>query len=289
MMEVIVAKEAGFCFGVRRAVNIAERLLQQRAKAFSLGPLIHNPQMVALLRGRGLEPVEDPRDLTEGPVIIRSHGAPREVIEGLKARGLEVVDATCPYVRRAQRRAASLSRRGYFVVVVGEKGHPEVKGILSYMEGEGVAVQEAEELKGFGWRRRLGVVAQTTQERQKVGEVVGALFPLCEELLVYNTLCEVTSRRQEEALRIARKVDCMLVVGGRMSANTRRLADLCRRVQPQTRHIETASELRAEWFEGVKRVGITAGASTPPWIVGEVRDALVSEAICGIRGKVENL
>lgn len=288
-MEVIVAKEAGFCFGVRRAVNIAERTLREHGRAFSLGPLIHNPQVVAILKERGLEPVEDVKGVGKGPVVIRSHGVSRELLEDMKGRGVEVVDATCPYVKRAQRWASSLSRRGYFVVVIGEKDHPEVKGILSYVEGEGAVVEEVAEVDRLPRRRKIGVVAQTTQERKRVGEVIKALLPLAEEMVVYNTLCEVTSKRQEEALKLASKVDCMVVVGGRISANTRRLAELCRRVQPRTFHVETASELRPEWFEGVRRVGITAGASTPLWAIKEVRDALVSRSFCGIRGEVENL
>ena len=288
-MEILMAKEAGFCFGVKRAVNIAERTLRERGRAFSLGPLIHNPQVVGQLREMGLEPVEGIEGVGRGPVIIRSHGVSRQLLEELESKGVEVVDATCPYVKRAQRWAASLSRRGYFVVVVGEEEHPEVRAIMSYIEGEGMVVEGPEGAGGVPRRRKIGVVAQTTQERDRFGEVIKALLPLCEELTIYNTLCEVTSKRQEEALRIAREVDCMIVVGGRNSANTRRLAELCSRVQPRTYHVETEEELRPEWFRGMRRVGITAGASTPIGTIRRVRDALVSRPFCGIRREVENL
>lgn len=288
-MEILMAKEAGFCFGVKRAVNIAEQTLREKGRAFSLGPLIHNPQVVDQLRERGLEPVEGIEGVGRGPVIIRSHGVSRKVLEELKSRGVEVVDATCPYVKRAQRWAASLSRRGYFVVIVGEQEHPEVKAIMSYLEGEGMVVESPEGIRALHRRRKIGVVAQTTQEKDRFGEVIKALLPLCEELTIYNTLCEVTSKRQQEALRIAREVDCMIVVGGRDSANTRRLAELCSRIQPRTYHVETEEELKPEWFRGIKRVGLTAGASTPLETIRRVRDTLVSWPFCGIRREAENL
>ncbi len=284
-MEVLLAKEAGFCFGVRRALKLAERTLAKHLKAFSFGPLIHNPQVVERLKAMGLEPVDDLSEISEGPVVIRSHGARKEVIQQLKERGIEVVDATCPKVKRVQRLAQTASRRGYFVMIVGERDHAEVQGIMSYAEGETAVVDSAEEIPGSVRGKKVAVLCQTTQEPEKVGCILKELFGMVTEMLVYNTLCEVTLQRQREALRLSSQVDCMVVVGGRKSANTRRLVEMCRRIQPRTLHIEGPEELREEFFRGAKRVGITAGASTPPELIEAVYRTLVTGDFCGIKSQ----
>lgn len=284
-MDILVAKEAGFCFGVKRALRLAQRTLERYGKAYTLGPLIHNPQVVQCLTEKGLIPVEDPSQVGKGPVVIRSHGIGKEVYEVLRRRGVEIVDATCPRVKRVQRLAYRLSKKGYFVIVVGEKGHAEVKGIMSYVEGRGLVVEDPQEIPEGLEGEKIAILSQTTQEPARVGEILKALFPLGKELLVFNTLCEVTVKRQKEALWLASQVDCMIVLGGRNSANTNRLVEICRRVQPRTYHLEDPRELKEESLEGVKKIGITAGASTPPKLIKALQETLVKRGFCGIKEK----
>lgn len=282
-MEILEAKEAGFCFGVKRAIRLAERTIRRYRRAYTLGPLIHNPSVVEALASRGLIPLEDPGQVVEGPVVIRSHGVSKEIYEDLRARGIKVIDATCPRVKRVQRLAQQLSRRGYFVVVVGDRGHAEVKGIMSYVEGDGMVIEDPKEITDGLGAPRIAVLSQTTQEPSKVGEVLKVLYPLAKELIVHNTLCEVTLKRQREAVDLASQVDCMIVVGGRNSANTVRLAEICRKVQPRTYHIEDPRELTEEVIRGAKKVGLTAGASTPPEQIAAVRERLVRMGFCDIK------
>ncbi len=273
-MEVIVAREAGFCFGVRRAMEMVEKALRRfPTPIYSLGPLIHNPQVVEALRERGLVPVERIEE-AQGVVVFRSHGVERPVREKAKEMGIKVIDATCPFVRRVQRYAQSLSQRGYLVLIVGDRGHAEVNGILSYLEGEGIVVEGPEEValpEGVG---KVGVVAQTTQSFETFQRVVFKALKKASELRVYKTLCDATQRRQEEALKVIPQVECMVVVGGYNSANTRRLASLCRKVLPRTYHVETEEDLDPAWFRDVQRVGVTGGASTPDWMIKKVAEAL---------------
>jgi len=273
-MEVIVAREAGFCFGVRRAMEMVERALRRfSTPIYSLGPLIHNPQVVEALRERGLIPVERIEE-AQGVVVFRSHGVGRPVREKAKEMGIEVIDATCPFVRRVQRYAQSLSRKGYFVLIVGDRGHAEVNGILSYVDGEGMVVEGPEEVILPEGVRKVGVVAQTTQSFETFQRVVLEALKKAPELRVYKTLCDATQRRQEEALKVIPQVECMIVVGGYNSANTRRLASLCREALPRTYHVETEEDLDPAWFEGIRRVGVTGGASTPDWMIKKVAEAL---------------
>lgn len=271
-MKIILGESAGFCFGVKRATHMAFAATeQQHQRICSLGPIIHSPQLVKRLEEQGVEVVRQVDEIPGGVVIIRSHGVTAEEMEQIYARHLEVVDATCPFVKKAQEYAGLLSQEGYALVLVGEREHPEVRGIVSYArDGEVYVVsgrQEAEELPA---RKRIGVVAQTTQSYANLREVIDVCLGKSQELRVYNTICDATSVRQDEARAIAGQVDLMLVIGGFNSANTTRLAQICRDLQPRTHHIETAEEIEPDWFDGVTSVGITAGASTPQWIIDEV-------------------
>jgi len=270
-MKIILAKSAGFCFGVKRATQMAFDAADQMERICSLGPIIHSPQMVRKLEEKGVRVVGRVEELEEAAVIIRSHGVTAEELESIVERELVVVDATCPFVKKAQDYAALLSREGYLVVLVGEKDHPEVQGIVSYARhGEVRVVADRFEAEALPRVARIGIVAQTTQSLENFQEVVAACLQRSKELRIFNTICDATAVRQNEARQIAEKADLMLVIGGFNSANTNRLAQLCQELQPRTYHVETADEIDAAWFSGVGTVGITAGASTPRWIIDEV-------------------
>jgi len=266
-VEVIVAPHAGFCFGVERAVKIAREAPKPVA---TLGKLIHNPQVVEQLAREGIYPVASLEEVRHGRVIIRSHGAPPEVLARARELGLKIIDATCPYVARAQRLASTLAAKGYEVVIFGDPSHPEVQGLKGWARDKGVVVSSREEALSLPHRPKRALISQTTQPEEKLEEIAAILKEESGELRVYNTLCRTTHQRQKAALELALQVDVMVVVGGRESANTRHLVEICRSTGTPTYHIETAGELQSCWFKNTRRVGITAGASTPAWIIEEV-------------------
>ncbi len=273
-MKVYLADKAGFCFGVKRAINTAFEAAG-KGQVYCFGPLIHNPQEVERLRQVGIKTVDDFSDLHAGDyLIIRSHGVAPHVLSRARDKGLTIIDLTCPFVGKAQRHAKVLSNDGYQVVVVGEKKHPEVQSILGYAGPNAVVVEKAEDVDALKLKPRLGMVAQTTQSYSNFSEIVLKLLRLSKELKVFNTICNSTKERQEAARVLASQVDVMLVVGGRNSANTSRLASLCSKEGKPTHHIELAEEIQPEWLNGVKSVGVTAGASTPDWIVNGVLQTL---------------
>lgn len=273
-MEIIVGKYAGFCFGVKRATRMAYETAEMGEGASSLGPIIHSPQVVSQLDGMGVTVVDSLDDVKTSTVIVRSHGVSSATLAEASRRGLRVVDATCPFVRKAQEHVADLSREGYVVVVVGDADHPEVQGIVSYAEGEVHVVASVDEARQLPRIRRVGIVAQTTQSDETFLSIVAHLVHRSSEARIFNTICDATKIRQEEAARLAADTDCVIVVGGYDSGNTRRLAQICSAIQPNTHHVESAADLDPLWFEGVGRVGVTAGASTPAWVIDEVVEAL---------------
>ena len=270
-MEIYVAEHAGFCFGVKRAIDMAEASLSDlKGPLFSLGPLIHNPQAVALLEKKGIRPIEDIRELDNGNLILRSHGVSPEILKLGKSKGLTIIDATCPFVEKAQHLAETLYHEGYKVIVVGDENHPEVIALVGWTEGTAVVVENSEDALKLPKYLKIGVVAQTTQTENNFQEVVEVLRKKAEDLVVYNTICLATRERQEAAVELAGQVDVMLVLGGRNSSNTRKLAKVCEGRGTTTYHIERAEELSPWWFNNRSRVGVTAGASTPVWIIEEV-------------------
>lgn len=282
-MEVLRAKRAGACYGVQRALDMADEVIRRGEKAYTLGPLIHNPQVVADLAERGAEAVEcvgdiawdrsgqpegvDRANAVEAPpsVVIRSHGVTPEVLNAVSERGFSVVDATCPHVSRAQAAAAELACQGCRVIVVGEEGHPEVEGLTAWARQAGgkvdVVASPADVPEGL--YDPVGVVAQTTQRRENLEAVVDALRQAGLSPLVKDTICSATRQRQEAAAELAAHVDAMVVIGGRNSSNTTRLAEVCALTCPRTFHVESARELNPEAFRDCASVGVTAGASTP--------------------------
>jgi len=273
-MRVEVARHAGVCYGVERALKLAEEAAASGIEVHTLGPLIHNPQAVDALRERGVEVAGCLDEVGDGTLVIRSHGVDPAIIEGARDKGLDVIDATCPHVSKAHEAAARLAAEGYSVIVVGEADHPEVEGIVAHAGGTALVVQSAEELPEHLPSRRIGVVVQTTQSLARLQAVTDALVSRVSELRVFNTICSATGKRQRAAEDLAREVDVMVIVGGHNSGNTTRLAEICRAVNPRVYHVETAAELDPAWFAGAEVVGVTAGASTPDEQMRGVIDAV---------------
>lgn len=276
---IVVARSAGYCYGVQRALRIAREAADRLAAPIAtLGPIIHNPGVVEELAARGVCAVDSPAEVDSGAVLVRTHGVPPGVVEDARRRGLEVIDATCPFVAAAQRKAAALVDAGYVVILLGEREHPEMVGIVARAGGDTIVVEDASELDVDELRgARVGVVVQTTQTREALAALAARVVPAAREALIHNTICEATVQRQAEAREMARAVDCVIVVGGHNSANTCRLASLCGEIQPRTQHIERADELDVECLTDCATIGVTAGASTP-----ETDIAATVEALAGL-------
>ena len=269
-MEIVLAEGAGFCFGVKRALDLTAKTIQDVGPAkpiHTLGPLIHNPQVVAQLQEQGVEVMEQPDDTSSGVVIVRSHGVAPKVMEELEELGYDVVDATCPFVHRAMRWAKQLKDEGYQVIIVGDRLHPEVQAILGYTDETAHVVSTPQEIRKLPIASRVGIIAQTTQSVSNFKACVNELAGMVEDLRAFDTICTATEQRQTSAWELAAQVDVMVVIGGRNSANTKRLAELCKEQGTATYHIETPEELESQWFVGVRRAGVTAGASTPDWLI----------------------
>jgi 4-hydroxy-3-methylbut-2-enyl diphosphate reductase len=269
-MEIIVAKKAGFCFGVKRAIDIAFQIAREKRKGvYTLGPIIHNPQVVERLKEKGIIPIEDVKTKQDiEALIIRTHGIPLNLSKEIRSMGYEIIDATCPFVKKAQYYAKLLMEEGYQVVILGEKNHPEVRGLMSYADDDVIVVDAETSFPKV--KRKVGIVVQTTQSLEALRKVLSDALEHAREVKVYNTICNSTALRLKETEKMARKVDVMFVVGGKNSANTTQLARLCKSLSVPTYHIETSSEIKEHWVRKVKKIGITAGASTPEWIIKEV-------------------
>jgi len=273
-MEIITIRTAGFCFGVKRAINIAFKIAREKRKGvYTLGPIIHNPQVVDRLREKGIVPIPDIKRRDDvRALIIRTHGIPLDVSRELGERGCEIIDATCPYVKKAQYYAKLLSEEGYQVVILGEKNHPEVQSLMSYAGRSAIVVNAQAPLPKL--KSRIGLVVQTTQPIESLRKVISEAIERVKDLKVYNTICNSTAQRLKETAQVAAEADAMFVVGGKNSANTTQLAKLCRSLSVPTYHIETSSEIKEAWIEKAKKIGITAGASTPTWIIKDVENRL---------------
>jgi 4-hydroxy-3-methylbut-2-enyl diphosphate reductase len=269
-MEIITAKTAGFCFGVKRAIDIAFQIAKEKRKGiYTLGPIIHNPQVVDKLKEKGIIPIENIKAKKDiRALIIRTHGIPLKLSKEISSKGYEIIDATCPFVKKAQYYAKLLSEEGYQVIILGEKNHPEVKSLMSYVIDNAIVIDGKTSLPKL--RSRVGIVVQTTQPLDVLKKVLSEAIVHAKEIKVYNTICNSTALRLKETESMANKVDVMFVVGGKNSANTTQLTKLCKSLSVPTHHIETSSEIRNEWIEKAKKIGITAGASTPKWIIKEV-------------------
>lgn len=277
-MRVLVAEKCGFCHGVRNAISVAEQILAEEDDVYSLGPIIHNKDVVERLAKSGLKTVGTVQEILSGTVLIRSHGAAPAQIATLKKKGFKIIDATCVLVKRVQQIAAELEGDGYKVVIIGEENHPEVQAVVGCARDVVVLADESD-LHKLGANGKLGVVFQTTQNPEDVGRMLGAIGRgSFNEMKVINTLCKEAIKRQESAVQLCRRVEIMFVLGGLESANTRRLADLCKRVNPETYHLQNWAELDEGVLCGKKTAGVTAGASTPDWIIHEFVENL--EVFC---------
>ena len=275
-MEIELAPHSGFCFGVKRAVKCALQVAREQKKSvYCLGPLIHNPQVVNKLKQEGVRTINDLSQIERGTVIIRSHGVHPDLVKEARQKGLKVVDATCPFVRKAQQIARSLKNEGYGVVVVGEKEHPEVKAIIGHADDDALVIEVPEGVNLLQPHRRIiGVLSQTTQSKENFKKIIANLIGKIDEMKVFNTICESVRKRQEATFNLAGRVELMLVIGGYNSGNTRRLAQICKETGTETHHVEIADEIDLSWLKGKTRIGVSAGASTPDWIIEGVMERL---------------
>ena len=278
--EIKVAKTAGFCPGVKNAIETARRLARSgKKRVFTFGPLIHNRQVIAELENEGIRAVSGLEELKKGDVIIiRAHGVTPEQEAALRGLGLEVSDATCPLVKKAQSAIAACAEKGFDTVIVGDSGHAEVIGLMGYTQGRGHVISSADEAAKLPRLPKAHVVSQTTQEEEIFRKAAEAVSLRCGDCAVSDTICQPTKERQKEVLRLARWADVVVVAGDRNSANTARLADICARLCKKTLLIDDASALSAENFEGASRIAVTAGASTP--------DPLIEKIVAKIRALV---
>jgi len=279
-MEIIVAESAGYCYGVKRAVEITDEVLNryQGKRIYSLGEIIHNPQVVERFKKKGLIVVSEIGEVQDNSmVIVSAHGRSEWDLKMLKERGCQIVDATCPYVIFPQRVIERLTDEGYFILLFGDKNHPEVKGLISYSNGDKISVIN-KDVKNFDFvnSEKVGLVAQTTQNKEDFLRIINDISMLFKEVRIFNTICDATHIRQDEAIRISKESDIMVVVGGRNSANTRRLYELSKRYCKKVIYIETADEINRDDFGGVNKIGVTAGASTPDDIIKMVIEKIKS-------------
>ena len=271
---VVLAEAAGFCFGVRRALDMAEAERQNRfGKLTALGPIVHNEQVVRRLETAGIGTADKLAQIPQGTVILSAHGVSPSVPVEARARGLLVVDVTCPFVTKVHRAARRLFEEGCQVILLGDSGHSEVRGTIGAVEALGGAitvVSGPEEARSVPLGKRVGVVSQTTQRAAAFAATVAEICLRAPEVRAINTICGATDSLQEAAIRMARHVEVAIVIGGRNSANTRRLRELCEEQGIPAYQVQAAEEVREAWLEGRSVIGITAGASTPDWIIEEV-------------------
>lgn len=275
-MEVIVAKSAGFCFGVKRAVEQAYQQLERSDKPiYTYGPIIHNEEVVRDLEEKGVKVIgseEELRTIHDAVVVIRSHGVGKHIYEIMEENGIEIIDATCPFVKKIHRIAVEQNEAGRRLVIIGNETHPEVEGIKGWGNEHTLVVETPEQVDTLPVLEgeKLCIVSQTTFNYNKFQDLVEKISETRYDILVLNTICNATQERQVEAKRIASEVDAMIVIGGKSSSNTQKLYDICRRECKNTYYIQTLGDLDPDCVNSVRSVGITAGASTPNYIIEEV-------------------
>jgi 4-hydroxy-3-methylbut-2-enyl diphosphate reductase len=276
-MQILTAKSAGFCEGVSRAYKIALDIIKKGKPTYILGHLVHNTQVVKKLESTGVKSIEDLAEIADpinSILMISAHGVSPDILERAKALKLEIVDTTCAWVKKAQKVARELAQSGFQVIILGDLGHPEVKGLKGWAGQNSLVVQNLDELKECKFEERVGLIAQTTQSQEKFETVAEYIKSKVKTVEARNTICDATAKRQNAATQLAREVDIMLIIGDFKSANTKRLTELCSKVNPNTYQIQTVAELKKQWLEGKEKIGITAGASTPDWVIEEVVKAI---------------
>ncbi len=268
-MQIKKAKTQGFCFGVAITVKKAEETVDAHERVTTLGHVVHNPQMVEQLEERGLRNAHSVDEVDSGTLFVRAHGLPVDVYDKAKAKGLTIVDATCPMVTKIHVEAEKLKADGYKIIVIGDPEHPEVKGTLSHVPGAW-CIAKPEQVDTLPRASRVGVVVQSTWSGTGFAEIIRRLSQKYHEVRAVNTICTDTHNRQSEVATLAQEVEIVVVVGGKQSANTKHLAELAEQNGAKAYHIEDASELEASWFNEIKVAGLMSGASTPGWLVDQV-------------------
>lgn len=271
-MEVLLARENGFCFGVKKAVELTEAAAESGRPVYNLGQVVHNPKISERLAARGVKIIKDPAEASEGLVVIRAHGVPPAVRASIEEHGLECIDATCSLVLRAQRFTKQLADEGYRVIILGTPEHPEVIGLVGFAGPDHVVVETKDEWEKLPKMKKAGVVSQSTQPPWAFKELVAHVAEISQELKVFNTVCPVTIKRQNAATELAGESDVIVVVGGKNSANTRELVNLARMQGKTAYHIEHSEELERSWLQGKDRVGLIGGCSTPMETLLEVKE-----------------
>ena len=268
-MKIILAENRGMCFGVKRAIDIANSAsVLGQEEIYTLGPIVHNGHVISDLEKKGVKIAGSIDELNRGSVIIRAHGAPQKTIDEIEEKNVKIIDATCPFVAKAKEKAAELESKGYKVVILGEEDHPEVISIAGSIK-DPIIIENSEKAKNVGQYSKIGIVSQTTQPVENFDAVAEELKKHCKELRTEKTICNATILRQGSAKETALKSDLMIIVGDRKSANTNQLLNLCSKIT-ESRLVEDASELEEGWFKNISAVGVTAGASTPDHIIGNV-------------------
>jgi len=275
-MEILLAESLGFCMGVKRAVDLAYRAREKSEgePVVTLGPLIHNAQEIQRLADDGIGVADQNDKPSSGAVIIRAHGVAPDVYDDLKARGLRVMDGTCPYVHYSQRKAVELHDEGYTLVIVGDRNHPEIRGILGYVGDDAYVVKTVEDALALPPLERVGTIAQTTLTPEKYRKIVGLLRERVPDVKVCETICDATEENQAAVRELASEVELLYVIGGRHSANSNKLVEVAKEACPRSILIETEDEIRPEDVRGLERVGVSAGASTPDWMIRKVVERL---------------
>ena len=281
-MKVTLAKSAGFCFGVKRAVEMVYKEAETGKKVYTLGPIIHNEQVVQDLEQKGVRVIDTPEELSkaeDATVIIRSHGISADVYHQLEDKKVRIVDATCPFVSKIHRIVEKKYQEGSCIVIVGNANHPEVEGINGWCNGAATVIGSVSEAENYSQEpaRKLCVVAQTTFNYKKFKDIVDIFSKKSYDIDVMNTICNATEERQTEAAAIAGDSDAMIVIGGKHSSNTQKLYEICKNMCPDTHFIQTLDDLDLKQFQSFRSVGITAGASTPNTIIKEVQSYVRNE------------
>jgi 4-hydroxy-3-methylbut-2-enyl diphosphate reductase len=284
-MEIVLAQSLGFCMGVKRAVDMAYRAIEKAdgRQVVTLGPLIHNAQEIERLARDGVKAVDEGTIPGDSTVIIRAHGVTPQAMQSLKSRGLKIMDGTCPYVHYSQRKAVELREEGYAVVIAGDRNHPEILGILGHINNEAYVVKTVEDVRKLPALERAGTIAQTTISPKKYQAIIDALRDKTRELKVCETICDATEENQKAIRSLSAEVEMLYVIGGRHSANSNKLVETAREKCPRATLIETIDEIDPKDLRGVRRVGISAGASTPDWMIQSVVQKLREIADCGLR------
>ncbi|MGB9907155.1 MAG: 4-hydroxy-3-methylbut-2-enyl diphosphate reductase [Candidatus Saccharicenans sp.] len=268
-MEIIVARNSGFCYGVRRALQLARQTGKKaHRRIFSWGEIIHNPEVIQELEKEGIQVATSLSQLQAGDtVIIRSHGVSPAIFRALKRKKVKLVDATCPIVKKIQQLVDRLGRQAGEIIIVGNKNHPEIQGLLGYSRRKALVVESEEQARALPFKKKRAVLAQSTQDGHLFSQVVAVLVEKTAELQVFNTICQSTRVRQVATARLAREVEALLIIGGKNSSNTNKLYQISRRLLPRTYFIESPEEITPDMLQGVNKIGLSGGASTPPEVI----------------------